>query len=401
MATLEEQQKLIDTLKFTPRTYTVSMWGYGGEKVMGTVSQEVWDYCMEHQVDLSDIAWDSDAAEEMDLDPDMLPFPPGSWYECDGMGHTNGVSRDAGTIQVCDENGEVVYERSLEDCDGCDDSPELCCIDETWIGSRAKGEIVFVGSSNEKGTFFEGEIELTAPFEIEKLSLQYEEFDGEDIVSGLMYNGEDIDNNGGGTDGKSSDFNMVRLIDDNGNFERYDPEEKDWGTPECGTSPDDWEKSPDFKFAKHKPVHEGWYNCVWRSFGTTYGSLYWDGKNFGAFQYGKFNPQAGVDTWQGYNWDTASWVNRPPEPPDVVCDNKKCKWIGMGDDRIQDEEYDNHCPKCNGTDFSWIDYDPMTAKGRKNREQFCQEWDPVAALDKIVESMPNDIGTKAKWPFKE
>jgi hypothetical protein len=193
---------------------------------------------------------------------------------------------------------------------------------------------------------------------------------------------------------------MVRLIDDNGNFERYEPEEKDWGTPECGVSPDDWEKSPEFKFKNHKPVHPGWYRCNW-SYGSTYGSLYWDGKEFGDFEYGKFNPvgQKGVMYWQGYNWDTASWVNRPPEPPNIVCDNKKCGWIGSSEDRVQDEEYDDHCPKCNGTDFSWIDYDPMTAKGRKNREQFCRDWDPVKALDKIVESMPNDIGTKAKWPF--
>ena len=33
MATQEEQQKLIDTLKFTPRTYKIQMWGYGGEKI--------------------------------------------------------------------------------------------------------------------------------------------------------------------------------------------------------------------------------------------------------------------------------------------------------------------------------------------------------------------------------
>ena len=411
MATPEEQQKLIDTLKFTPRTYTVQMWGYGGEKVMGTSTQEVWDYCMANQVDLSDLAWDSDAAEEMGLDPDMLPFPPGSWYECDNMGHTNGVSRDSGTIQICDENGEVVFERELGSCDGCDDSPELSCVDEVWIGSRAKGEIIFVGSSNEKGTFFEGEIELTAPFEIEKLCLCYEEFDGEDIVGGLTYDGEDIDNNGGSTDGKSSDFNMVRITDDEGNFERYEPEEKDWGTPECGTSPDDWEKSPKFTFKKHKPVHVGWYNCVWRHFGTTHGSLYWNGTDFVEFEYGKSISIDGIDTWQGYNWDTTTWVNRPPAPPNIICDNKKCKWVGMSNDRIRDENYDDHCPECNGTDFSWIDYNPDTAAGQKNREKFCQDWDPADALDKIF-LVPHETGTddpvdfpieeiavKAKWPF--
>ena len=75
MATKEEQQQLIDTLKFTPRTYKISMWGYGGEKVMGRVDARAWDYCMENQVNLVDIAWgDEDTAKEMGLDPEKLPF---------------------------------------------------------------------------------------------------------------------------------------------------------------------------------------------------------------------------------------------------------------------------------------------------------------------------------------
>ena len=401
MATKEEQQLLIDTLKFTPRTYKISMWGYGGEKVMGTTTQEVWDYCMEHQVDLGDIAWNSDAAEEMDLDPDMLPFPPGSWYECDDMTHTNGVSRDAGTLQIEDENGNTVFEKSLDSIvgGGCDGEPDWSCTDECFIGSRKKGEIVFVGSSNEKGTFYESDFELTAPFDITKLTLCYEEVDGEEIVNGVQYDGEDLDNWGGSTDGKSSDFNMVRLIDDEGNWERYEPEEKDWGHPEYGTSPSTWEKSETFKFKKVKPTIPGYYSAVWKNFGTTYGSLYWNGEQFGEWEYGQFKPQTGVESWSGYNWDTTSWVNQPPEPVDVICDNKECGWIGHGKDRITDEEYDDHCPKCNGTDFSWIDYDPDTKEGRANREKFCRPWDPVESLEKIIASVHEDIATKDKWPF--
>jgi hypothetical protein len=399
MATQDEKQLLIDTLKFTPRTYKVSMWGYGGERVMGTTTQEVWDYCNNNQVDLSDIAWNSDAAEEMDLDENLLPFPPGSWYECDNMGHVNGASRDSGTIQIEDENSKTIFEKSLDDCNGGDDSPGLCCDDEVWIGSRKKGEIVFVGSSNEKGTFFEGEIELTAPFDITKLELHYDEFDGEDIVTGLTYDGEDIDNFGGSTDGKSSDFTMARITDVNGNWERYSPAEKDWGHPEYGTSPSEWERSETFKFAKQTPTIPGYYNAVWKNYGTATGSLYWNGTEFGEWEYGKFKPQSGVDSWSGYNWDTTSWVNQPPEPPNVVCDNKECGWIGRGEDRVEDEEFDIHCPNCNGTDFSWIDYDPDTKAGRANREKFCKGWDPVAALDKIIESIHEDVATKSKWPF--
>ena len=237
MATDQEKQKLIETLKFTPRTYKIQLWGYGGEKVMGTVDPKVWDYCMEHQVDLSDLAWDSDAAEEMGLDEEMLPFTPGSWYECDDMAHVNGVSRGSGTIQITDENDETVFEKSLDDCNGWDDSPQWCCGDEVWVGSRSKGEVVFVGNSNEKGTFFEGEIALTAPFDIGLLELTYDDVDDEEIVVGVVYNGEEIENWGGSTDGKSSDFDMY-LVKEDGEVERYAPEEKDWGHPEYGTSPD-------------------------------------------------------------------------------------------------------------------------------------------------------------------
>jgi hypothetical protein len=382
MATLEQKEELMAVLKFTPRTYRISMWGYGGEKVMGTVSQEAWDYCMENSVDLSDIAWNSDAAEDMDLNEDQLPFPPGSWYECDGMAHTNGVSRDSGTIEITDENDEPVLNKDLNDWNEDEGSPEFECLDESYIGQCKEGEIVFIGSSNEKGTFFEGDIELTAPFDIRKLKLCYEEVDGEEIVSGVMYDGEDIDNYGGSTDGKSSDFTMVRVTDDAGNFERYEPEEKDWGHPEYGTCPSSWEQSSKFNFKKTKPTIPGYYNARWSHFGTTSGSLYWNGESFGEWQYGKFVPQANVDTWSGYDWDTSDWANRPPEPPDLICDNKECGWVGRGDDRREDDDYNYHCPDCDGTEFSWIDYDPDTKEGKANRKKYCITKDDYVSVPK-------------------
>jgi hypothetical protein len=385
---LAEQQKLIEVLKFTPRTYKISMWGYGGEKVMGTVDKKIWDYCNDNQVDLSEIAWgDEDTVEDMGLDIDMMPFPPGSWYECDDMGHISGVSRDAGTIQIEDENGNTVLERSLDSIDGTDIG--LSCSDEVWAGSKPKGTVVFIGTSNEKGTFFEGEIELRAPFDIEKLELNYDEFDGEDIITSVTYDGEDIDNWGGSTDGKSSDMNMVLITDDEGNWERYSPEEKDWGHPPHGTSPSDWEKTETFKFKKQKPTIPGYYNAVWKNYGTTYGSAYWDGEQFGEWEHGKFNPITGeVISWSGYNWDTSSWVNQPPEPVDAKCNNKKCGWTGMRSDMREDDDYNNHCPECDGTDFDWIDYDPNTKEGRANRKQYCKEWDPEVSMDRIVKAFP-------------
>ena len=389
---LAEQQKLIEVLKFTPRTYKISMWGYGGERVMGTVDKAIWDYCNDNQVDLSEIAWgDEDTVEDMGLDVDMMPFPPGSWYECDDMGHINGVSRSAGTLQIEDENGKTVFEKSLDDITGggCDGEPDWCCNDEVWAGSKPEGTVVFIGVSNEKGTFFEADIELRAPFDITKLELHYDEFDGEEIVTGIVYDGEDIDNWGGSTDGKSSDMNMVIITDDQGNWERYSPEEKDWGHPPHGTSPSDWEKTETFKFKKQKPTIPGYYSCTWKHFGTTYGSAYWDGEQFGEWEHGKFNPITGeVISWSGYNWDTSSWVNQPPQPVDAKCNNKKCGWTGMRGDMREDDDYNNHCPECDGTDFDWIDYDPDTKEGRVNRKKYCKEWDPEVSMDRIIKAFP-------------
>ena len=224
MATTEQKQELIEILKFTPRTYKISMWGYGGEKVMGTVDRKIYEYFKHRRLDLSDYCWDSDYADENNIPEDMQPFPSGSWYECDSMGHASGVSRDAGTLQIDDENGNTVFQKSLEDITGGDDNePEWECNDEVWIGSQPDGTVVFLGNSNEKGTFFEADLELKMPFDITKLTLGYDEIDGEEIINSVTYDGEYIDNWGGNTDGKSSDFGfyIAGSKDATGNWEKY------------------------------------------------------------------------------------------------------------------------------------------------------------------------------------
>jgi hypothetical protein len=202
-----EHEKLIEILKFEPCTYKVITYGYGGEYLMGTVSREIYDYFKSRRLDLSEYAWDSDYAETHNIPEEMQPFPAGSWYECDDIGHSYGVDRNSGTIQITDQNDEVVYEASLDDIDGySDDSPEWMGGDEYWIDMKEPGTVVFIGTSSEKGTFFEGNLELDAPFDITKLSLSYDEIDGNEVVNKFEYKGEEIENWGGSTSGKSSDF---------------------------------------------------------------------------------------------------------------------------------------------------------------------------------------------------
>jgi len=225
MATKEEKEKLIEILKFTPRTYKIQLWGYGGEYIMGTVDRKIYDYFRSRRLNLSDFAWDSDYAEENDIPEEMWPFTPGSYYDCDNLCHEHGVDRNAGTLQIMDENEDVVYEKQLGDITGYEDSdgnpePEWGGGEEYWIGGQPVGTVVFFGVSNEKGTFFEGELPLKTPFNISKLELGYDEIDGNDIINMITYDGEQVDNWGGDTNGKSSDFGFY-LIKDSNTWEKY------------------------------------------------------------------------------------------------------------------------------------------------------------------------------------
>ena len=66
-----------------------------------------------------------------------------------------------------------------------------------------KGQHICQFQSHEKGTFFEAIIETPLPFDQNLLKFATEEApDGEDLVYGVEYDGEDVDNYGGDTNGK-------------------------------------------------------------------------------------------------------------------------------------------------------------------------------------------------------
>lgn len=317
MATLDEQNKLVEVLKFTPRTYKIQLWGYGGEVVMGTVDREIYDYFKRRRLDLSSFAWESDYAEENNIPEEMQPFPPGSWYECDNITHANGVARNAGTIQIEDEKGETIYEKSLDDINGWEDSegnpePEWSCSEEFWIDEKDPGTVVFIGRSNEKGTFFEGNIDLTTPFDISKLVLGYDEVDGEEIINRVEYDGVEIDNWGGSTDGKSSDFGMyiAGSQSSTGKWEKY-------------TNMDDIEYEMTEWFPKKiNPAREGVY------------MVKTSGKNSYTYQ----------ARWNGESWHN-TWADDDSEPLKIK------EWQGLANDPDEPTETEQKAvwPYASGT----------------------------------------------------
>ncbi len=284
MSTVKDQEHLLEVLKFTPRTYKIELWGYGGEYVMGTVDRKIYDYFRQHRLSVPDYAWGGDEFEQ--VPEDMRPFEPGSYYDCDNIGHVNGVDISAGTMQITDENGNVVYERELSDLDGCDVQLSTC--DEVWIDSEPRGTVVYFGHTSDKGSFFEADIELREPFDPEKLLINISDFDGNEIVVGIEYDGEELDNYGGNTNGKGSDHAFYIAGSNTGKgYERY----RDMDDIKYGVT--DWFP------AKTKPVREGKYEVKTKE-GHEYHAVF-NGKNW----HNEWSPneELKISKWRGVAYD--------------------------------------------------------------------------------------------------
>jgi len=204
MATEKEKQELIDTLKFTPRNYTITLWGYGGEVAVAKINKEQFDYwkpkidengdseLVEHCVD-----WDN----EIEVPKEARICENGAWYEVEGqIDHGSGVEfSDLNHIQIDDENGETVFDEGLswelEEKHGVQLQQ-----DEAYVGNVDGADYGFCFQSTEKGTFFSADLPLTTPFDPSKLKIYTTDYEGWELVTGVEYDGEALE----GYDGYST-----------------------------------------------------------------------------------------------------------------------------------------------------------------------------------------------------
>jgi hypothetical protein len=224
MATEQQKEELMQTLKFTPRNYRVEIWGYGGEIYWGTVDRKIYDLFKAKEIDIEQYAggWDDDMWT--DIPNDMRPFEPGSPYECDMGCHESGATMDGGSyITVYDETGEQVWQCSLDSTDLAKQGVDFDCIDEHYLADYDAGTVVFQGAQGEKGLFFGNEFELKSPFDPAKLRITYTDCDGWSLTCGVSYNGEDIDGNDYDTTGKWGENKWIIIGDE----EVYDGVERD------------------------------------------------------------------------------------------------------------------------------------------------------------------------------
>jgi hypothetical protein len=194
--------------------YKIEIGGRGGEVVIGTVQSDFYNLVQENEIDFEDYAWNSDFFEEnedVEIPEEIRPFEPGDWFEHDDLGHSNGPSVDDCYITIIDENDTVIHDALTLDqfYDLGADSEQTEEIYPQEI--LENGDVYFIGQSFEKGHFLSFECEDEA-FDPKKLVFMTSDYDGWELVTGLTYNGQDLDDLGElSTSGKGSEFQLIEV----------------------------------------------------------------------------------------------------------------------------------------------------------------------------------------------
>lgn len=178
------------------KKYTIDIDGYGCEMTIGRLSDEQSKFISgSNAEDLYDIIYEDELG--------------GHWAEIDDVYHNFNVG-ESGLITVTDESNNTVYQIEVDDLYGEDN---IECEDKYF--TQEEGVNYLVCCSHEKGNFFSGKIELEGDFDPSKLKIHIHEDVGLDkcyvygnMISKITYDGEEIDNWGGDTMGKSFDVKV-------------------------------------------------------------------------------------------------------------------------------------------------------------------------------------------------
>lgn len=229
MATTEEKQETIETLK-GPRYYRIHISGYGGEGAYISISKEAHNFwseiCEEHGD--SDLVTYMTADDDEDGEYDNIDsVPPEAdflrdedykrqWYEAPTeYEHQYGVEigsayMDIDEVDSNDYSANVLHEvlsrENVRDlCERIGEETDWNV--EIWNSEEcyAPEDVEYIAQmySSEKGTFFEGTIETIGSFDPKKLEFHCSEYDnGEETITSVIYDGVEVDNAGGDTNGK-------------------------------------------------------------------------------------------------------------------------------------------------------------------------------------------------------
>jgi len=168
----------------------IEVYGYGAEVSSVRVSKEVWDFWREKDEEAEPAFTTLNYIYDVDVDvPEKYKFLTSDWWGLSDYG-VWGVDADYAkiSIEVNDKVEEVEYNdwsvKSVDD------------------GMEYKEGYYITLVSEEKGNFFSTEFE-TEKWNKDKLTV-YTMTDDATFITGMTYNGETLDNDGGDTNGKGS-----------------------------------------------------------------------------------------------------------------------------------------------------------------------------------------------------
>jgi len=233
MSTLKEQQETLDKIK-GPRFYRVSLSGYGGEHAYAKLTKEAYDFwkpivdehgdgdLVNYILNAEDGEFDFENIESIPPEANFLSDDEEGigacrpWFESPTeFEHIHAVSYDSAHMYVTEVESMEYNAKHIADVIDNESPSEL----NERIGEETDWEYEVVESvddvypekgtyivqmlSMEKGNFFDGLIKTTGEFDPKKLKIRINEtVNGEDIISGIDYAGEEIMNDGGDTNGK-------------------------------------------------------------------------------------------------------------------------------------------------------------------------------------------------------
>ena len=244
MATSNEKKELVEELK-GPHYYRITVNGYGGEASYMRISKEAHDFwkpigeehgdspLVHYIVNAEEYTADAvnEDTEYADYDIDSIPNEAKfmhdvddkeavgySWYEPkDEIEHVWGAGWDSAYVTIEKVDSDDYMSNTLEEIVDREDLSEFCSRigEETdWeveiqdgpekgYNYATKGEYVCQMYSAEKGSFFDGILETPGLLDLKKLKFLVDEApNGEDTLYSIEYDGEDIENQGGDTNGK-------------------------------------------------------------------------------------------------------------------------------------------------------------------------------------------------------
>lgn len=200
-------------------TYKITINGYGGEYTLGRITKPQFEFWSDEVMSILKGYNDSEDALseylndvwEMNDDP-AIPDAAKmeyNWYEIDDVCHIYGGNMWSSYInidQVDAESEASIVSESIEDFAKAN---ELEHEWQDWDWPDDEELYLLEGISSEKGTFFETTLQLDKPIDTTKFKFNVQEtYNEEDIVVGLEYDGEELDNDGGSTNGKGYYFTL-------------------------------------------------------------------------------------------------------------------------------------------------------------------------------------------------